>query len=299
MKPRVLFLLFLILQLVAGHFDREACGKDKHCIFAPTGCEERNDCSQMFSYNLADDGWVDMEMFFTNGKPTDAYIAVGFSDDQEMGREPVTQCVFPSGGKPTVAFSYNVGKSNAPPTKEDDLGESEFAPPLNQTFHILLATGPAQNERAIGIHGLDPKTSSFPYIHKDQVNVMTTVKRAAAEPEEAPTTTTEAPSMTRQTKFWLVRVHGILMIFSWLVLIISAVLAARYLRDHFPSSAPCGLKWWFHIHRTLNVLSVPIILISTLLIFIAKEWTWKGPSAGKTSAENTSAGSIHSLVSIA
>ncbi|VDL68280.1 unnamed protein product [Nippostrongylus brasiliensis] len=62
-------------------------------------------------------------------------------------------------------------------------GESEFAPPLNQTFHILLATGPAQNERAIGIHGLDPKTSSFPYIHKDPVNVMTTVKRAAAEPE--------------------------------------------------------------------------------------------------------------------
>ncbi|VDO18687.1 unnamed protein product [Heligmosomoides polygyrus] len=87
-----------------------------------------------------------------------------------------------------------------------------------------------------------------------------------------------------------------LMVFSWLVLIASGVLAARYLRDHFASSAPCGLKWWFHLHRTLNLLALPFILVSTLLIFIAKDWTWQGPSVNHSASANLSPGSVHSMV---
>ncbi|RCN50778.1 hypothetical protein ANCCAN_03164 [Ancylostoma caninum] len=101
--------------------------------------------------------------------------------------------------------------------------------------------------------------------------------------------------MSDATRIWLIKVHGILMVFAWMVLIASAVLSARYLRDHFSKSAPWGLKWWFHIHRTLNIAALPFILISTLLIFIAKDWTWRGPSVNRSSSTNTNPGSVHSL----
>ncbi|KAK6048488.1 hypothetical protein COOONC_14007, partial [Cooperia oncophora] len=80
----------------------------------------------MFSYNAKDDGWVDMEIFSnTSEKPANNYIAVGFSEDEEMGSDWVTQCVFPKEGKPTAHFSYNVGKSNTPVSDPMDMKAEE------------------------------------------------------------------------------------------------------------------------------------------------------------------------------
>ncbi|EYC24980.1 hypothetical protein Y032_0012g1619 [Ancylostoma ceylanicum] len=253
-------------------------------------------------------------------------MAVAFSEDDSMGDDFVTQCVFPAGGEPTAHFSLNVGKSNVPPNEEADKaaeeqnlklvhahkgedgmychfrqkstnGESKFAPVLDKDQHIFLARGKARDGRSLDIHSLDPTSVNFPYITNEKVNVM---KRDA--PAQAPTNasaaeeeTADEPFISRDTKFWLIKVHGMLMIFAWMVLVASAVLSARYLRDHFSNSAPWGLKWWFHIHRTLNIAALPFILISTFLIFLAKDWTWEGPSVNQSSSFNFSPGSLHSL----
>ncbi|KAK6012913.1 hypothetical protein OSTOST_21907, partial [Ostertagia ostertagi] len=50
------------------------------------------------------------------------------------------------------------------------------------------------------------------------------------------------------------------------------------------------------LHRTLNLAALPIVLLATLLIFIAKDWTWEGPSANQSAGENFSPGSVHSLL---
>ncbi|KAK6728731.1 hypothetical protein RB195_006026 [Necator americanus] len=328
--------LFLVFPLVNGHFDNSTCGKQKKCIFVPPGCENRNDCRQLFSYSASEDGWVDMEMFSTNDVHSNNYVAVGFSEDDHMGDDPVTGCVFPDGGEPTVHFSYNVGKSNSPPESNDDkaaeeknlklvhahkgedgmychfrqkstTGENKFAPDLNKKYVIFLARGKADNPRSLGIHGLEFNSPDYPYISEKMINVAEVRKRDvqaevptnASDPALQPKKAEDAApvsSMSRETKFWLIRVHGMLMIFAWLVLVVSAILSARYLRDHFPSSSPCGLKWWFHIHRTLNIVALPFILLSTLLIFIAKEWTWEGPSVNNSASANFSPGSVHSLL---
>ncbi|KJH47836.1 hypothetical protein DICVIV_06082 [Dictyocaulus viviparus] len=46
----------------------------------------------------------------------------------------------------------------------------------------------------------------------------------------------------------------------------------------------------------MNFFALPFIYISTLLIFIAKQWSWRGPSVYKSTSENFTAGSIHSLL---
>ncbi|KAK6018149.1 hypothetical protein OSTOST_16278, partial [Ostertagia ostertagi] len=82
MKRRLL-IICLLVQLVAGHFESSDCGTAKKCLFAPAGCEENGGCHHMFSYNASEDGWIDMEIFSSNDKPTNNYVAIGFSDDDE------------------------------------------------------------------------------------------------------------------------------------------------------------------------------------------------------------------------
>nr|CDJ87262.1 DOMON domain containing protein [Haemonchus contortus] len=121
MKRRLL-ILFLVVQLAEGHFDATECDKTKKCIFSPAGCQqEKSKCQHMLSYSADEDGWVDLMISSTNNEPNDNYIALGFSEDDEMGNEPVTQCVFPKDGKPTAHFSFNVGKSNNPVTDPSDV----------------------------------------------------------------------------------------------------------------------------------------------------------------------------------
>ncbi|KAK5973736.1 Ferric-chelate reductase 1 [Trichostrongylus colubriformis] len=310
MKRRLLFLCLLI-QLAASLFDPSKCGTAKECIFSPVGCQEKGECHYMLSYNASEDGWVDMEIFTSIDKPTDNYVAVGFSDDEEMGSDSVTICVFPSKGKPSAHLGYNVGKSNIPATESSDLvaeednlklihahkGEDGMYCNVKQKSIVVSVI-----IEAIGIHVLDPTSPGFPYIHSQPVNVAEVVKREAsaqaenAQMNDTPSLPVDEPFLSRRSKFWVIRVHGMLMVFGWLVLVAAAILSARYLRDHFPSSAPCGLKWWFHLHRTLNLTALPLVLIATLLIFIAKDWTWQGPSVNSSSSDNTSPGSIHALL---
>ncbi|VDM52244.1 unnamed protein product [Angiostrongylus costaricensis] len=239
----------------------------------------------MFTYSASEDGWVEMEMASSNDFPSFNYMAVGFSNDDKMGDEPVTQCVFPNTGKAGAYFSYNVDKNNEDPTAAVDLTaenenlkliyahrgedgmychfrqmsskESKFAPNLDKEYQLFLVRGETDDPKGPGLHSLDPRSAGYPYITERKINVGQ-VQRRDAEPKlgsdndtmgsTLETETTAVASWpSPETKFWLVRVHGILMILAWFVFLMTGVLSARYLRDNFSSSTPFGLKWWFHI----------------------------------------------------
>ncbi|KAE9417995.1 hypothetical protein Angca_000013, partial [Angiostrongylus cantonensis] len=300
------------------------------------GCLDRGDCTQMFTYSANEDGWVDMEMASSNDFPSYNYMAVGFSNDDKMGDEPVTQCVFPNTGKAGAYFSYNVDKNNEDPTAAVDLTaekenlklihahrgedgmychfrqmsskESKFAPNLDKEYQLFLVRGETDDPKGPGLHSVDPRSAGYPYITERRINVGQMQKRDA-EPKldkgsdndtMGSTLETETTALASwpspETKFWLVRVHGILMILPWFVFLMTGVLSARYLRDNFSSSTPFGLKWWFHLHRTLNLIALPFIVVSTLIIFIAKNWTWRGPNIYKSISANFSSGSVHSML---
>ncbi|KAJ1367275.1 hypothetical protein KIN20_028154 [Parelaphostrongylus tenuis] len=325
---------FSLIQLVNGHLDMSTCGKTKQCIFAPNGCLNQGECTQIFTYSAKEDGWVDMEMVSSNDFPSNNYLAVGFSEDDQMGEEPVTQCIFPHAGKAGVYFSYNIGKSNEDPTTTEDLAaqkenlklihahkdeegmychfkqmssnNSKFAPNLDKAYQLLLVRGETDYPTGVSLHIVDPHSPGYPYISEGKVNVGQVQKRdtqsslvndrnSVGSPLEVETTT-QASGPSPQTRRWLVRIHGLLMILAWIVFLTTGVLAARYLRDNFSSSTPFGLKWWFHLHRTLNLIALPLILASTLIIFIARNWRWRGPTIYKSIGENFTSGSIHSLL---
>lgn len=47
----------------------------------------------------------------------------------------------------------------------------------------------------------------------------------------------------------------------------------------------------------MNVIGVLLVILGAILIFVAKDLTWTGPSATMDQSFNLSAGAIHSIVS--
>jgi hypothetical protein len=105
--------------------------------------------------------------------------------------------------------------------------------------------------------------------------------------------------LTSATKVLIVRWHGFLMIVAWFGMIAIGIFSARYLKPATPKTKIGGVHLWFHIHRLLNFTAVMIIIVSTILIFIAKDLTWTGPVLGAEPSYNWNPGAIHTVFGIA
>uniref|UniRef100_A0A1I7XH49 Uncharacterized protein n=1 Tax=Heterorhabditis bacteriophora TaxID=37862 RepID=A0A1I7XH49_HETBA len=65
----------------------------------------------------------------------------------------------------------------------------------------------------------------------------------------SPSPTAVSDGLTLQTRLFLIRLHG----------------------QRLSKKDKC-----IQIHRTSNLIALPLIITSTLLIFIAKDWAWTG-----------------------
>eukprot|EP00080_Pristionchus_pacificus_P015715 PDM75735.1 sup-17 [Pristionchus pacificus] len=97
----------------SSHFDISTCGKGKGC-FLPADCipgSPTNPCTLAFSFRPLDRTSIEMELFATlddDVKEDSFYVAVGFSDDDMMGDETVSECSrLISEKTPSVKASYN------------------------------------------------------------------------------------------------------------------------------------------------------------------------------------------------
>ncbi|GMT31103.1 hypothetical protein PFISCL1PPCAC_22400, partial [Pristionchus fissidentatus] len=131
-------------------FDVSSCSHGKGC-FLPNDCvpgAATNSCSLAFSFRPIDDNSVEMELYGTieSGITVDSfYLAVGFSDDEKMGDEAVTECSrLVNEAAPSVKASYNYFHDEAKKTGVDNRrieGEETFRPSLYSSPVISTAEG--------------------------------------------------------------------------------------------------------------------------------------------------------------
>ncbi|KAE9549450.1 hypothetical protein FO519_007344 [Halicephalobus sp. NKZ332] len=124
------------------------------------------------------------------------------------------------------------------------------------------------------------------------------------QPEESPKETAPVDggtgpfSLTGSTKVFLVKLHGIFMLIGWFGMVAIAIFSARYLRPAIPYSKINGLHVWFHLHRGINIGAVVLIILATVLIFVAKDLRWTGPRVDAPAEHNLRLGVIHSIVGL-
>ncbi|KAI1699597.1 putative ferric-chelate reductase 1 [Ditylenchus destructor] len=190
------YVFLYYLQTTHAAFDATECSVTKNCVQHPNGCVKGNDiagCEYLFSYVPdPENGTHLLVELYTKRSPAVAYIAVGYSMDEEMGQDSVTHCAISGGSNIEAHLSMNVGKSNQKDGAEDaeretlELLASEAAdshiycklrqkstpnsnnlmmPDLeSMPMHIFLVRGPASDPKNIEPHSFDIRGYDFPFI---------------------------------------------------------------------------------------------------------------------------------------
>uniref|UniRef100_A0A1I7XUN8 Cytochrome b561 domain-containing protein n=1 Tax=Heterorhabditis bacteriophora TaxID=37862 RepID=A0A1I7XUN8_HETBA len=88
---------------------------------------------------------------------------------------------------------------------------------------------------------------------------------------------TNYPSRSNSDKLKIA--HGILMVLSWIVFLAIGIIFARYFKRFYSDTRICGTDVWFHVHRALNMVGIVGSVCGFVMIFVANDWRWKGPTA--------------------
>ncbi len=72
----------------------------------------------------------------------------------------------------------------------------------------------------------------------------------------------------------LMRAHGIIMVFTWIVLASTGILIARYFKRSWSDRKICRKAIWFALHRTIMTCVAILTLISFVLIIVYKKGQW-------------------------
>jgi hypothetical protein len=73
---------------------------------------------------------------------------------------------------------------------------------------------------------------------------------------------------------YLMKAHGIIMIFVWIVLVSTGILIARHFKLSWSNRKICGKPIWFAIHRLIMMIAVTLTLIAFILILVYKKGQW-------------------------
>ncbi|XP_060559513.1 putative ferric-chelate reductase 1 [Ruditapes philippinarum] len=65
-----------------------------------------------------------------------------------------------------------------------------------------------------------------------------------------------------------VKLHGIMMVLAWMLLVVIGIVTARYNKDMLPGEKLLGTKVWFQVHRGAMVLAVLFVVIGFIPIFV-------------------------------
>ncbi|XP_043793259.1 putative ferric-chelate reductase 1 homolog isoform X1 [Apis laboriosa] len=243
------------------------CGSTKNCFGTPSGCIEEKNCIAAVTVLVHGERYL-FELQARDSK----YVAVGLSDDSKMGDDSVVECVNEE-GEIGLYMSWNSGKSNIrQPMQEgavgleassikDDVISCKFWREkmtvvqgreydlVNTPYNLLVASGKSLKTNGIGYHDTARDATGGAKLLSD-VGDFTTASNI------------------------LIRVHGALMLASWIGTASIGMLLARYYRQTWVSSQLCGKDHWFAWHRFFMILTWSMTIAAFVIIFVELgEWS--------------------------
>ncbi|XP_053395528.1 putative ferric-chelate reductase 1 [Mercenaria mercenaria] len=262
------FVLHVLICAIDAALEKPSgCGSD-------IGCYSDCDGTCKFVVTWKENGGnVDFELSLTlESGGSDQWIALGLSNDQEMGTDSVTECVM-NGNNVVVAKSYNPGEYNSPLTDASEglsnaqgsvsdgvltctYSQSKTSSNneifnLDTDWHLLVANGKASNGFK-SQHSVDP----LPLISPDTVDFQST------------------DDISGSAVAVMVKVHGSLMMFAWIFCASIGIVLARHYKPMWPNSQVLNEKVWFTFHRMCMVSAFITCAAAFIIIFVdVKKWS--------------------------
>ncbi|KAL8582083.1 hypothetical protein ACOMHN_004003 [Nucella lapillus] len=254
-----------------GHLSTDKdCGQQKACFH---DCQAKSgQCTYIVTWSSDQDTDQDSLTFtltYRLTEPHEHWIALGFSKDQEMGDDSVTECIM-NNGEVEVKQSYNHGLDNKYLDNKhaalSEMGGSiqngilscsfrrkktyPYDPmvfDLHHDYFLLVAMGESIKGTKMP-HTFDV----LPPVSGHQINFMDMDDVGGKVPPVA----------------IMVQIHGALMMIGWVMLTSVGVMTAKYGKLMFPKVNPCGANIWLHIHRGCMITVAVMTVIGVVVMFV-------------------------------
>ena len=244
----------------------------KGCFGFPSNCVKSQDCSMLMTYAFdATDNKYNFEL--SKSKMDEKkYVALGFSNDRQMGDDLVFSCS--SSVSDQVKVGWNEGQSGPTPlinkinvlesstsdingtfvckfTLEEEMifnkpGSSDKVTfHLGEKYYVLLAYGPTSGDNP-GYH-----ESRIP--SEDQVDLKITSEVAGGTDPKL-----------------FIQIHGTLMTIAWIALAATGMVIARYYKQTWKRIKPFKKDLWFRIHQVVMTFVVLTSIAGFVVICIVK-----------------------------
>lgn len=256
----MLMLVCLVMPTASKLTKPSACGTSIGCFAHCVGV-----CTFVISWqDVGTDVQFNMSLTMLGGM-NGYWLAIGLSDDQIMGTDNVLECVW-NGTYMAVQRSYNSHRYNSPLTNEglsqsqgsfvDNVLSCSFKQSkttsqdkldLNTDWYMLVAHGKAY----MGVkaqHGVDPLL--LPVSSHSKVDFQSN------------------KDISYEQRAVMVKAHGCLMVFAWVMCASIGILLARYYKPMWPNTLIRGENVWFAFHRFLMLLAVLACIVAFVVIFI-------------------------------
>ncbi|XP_068248554.1 putative ferric-chelate reductase 1 homolog isoform X1 [Palaemon carinicauda] len=240
------------------------CRVNKGCFGFPSGCIDAENCQMLATYAKVSSGY---KFEIMGDAANDAYVAIGLSDDQKMGKDSVMACTS-TNGQVDVLMGFNSGKSNEILT-DSKYGLSDIKTAgidgrvycsfirqamteinniqynlQDERYHLMLAKGPAASPAKLSYHNAREVT----------VGTSSMDEFAALE--------------SSQIGDLYLKLHACFMIGAWVFAASTGILLARYYKQTWLDNRCCGIDQWFHFHRLFMILTWGLTIAGFVLIVI-------------------------------
>ncbi|ROL48119.1 Ferric-chelate reductase 1 [Anabarilius grahami] len=245
------------------------CGKTKVCFSQPSNCDPTTStgCYFMAVQASSDQSEMTIEMF----GQADGYVAIGFSDDQQMGNDDIYICGKDSSGLLQVQHAFSTGRSrpnilslgnvtniktaltngniNCSFTSRNAISTASRATSTSE-YYLMIASGPS-SEGNIQFH-------TTKYVSSTKADIL--------NPSLVTGSAEEFPA--------ILKAHGALMLIAWMTTGSIGMIIARYLKGVAKGHGFGGKDFWFMAHVSLMALSVTATAIAFILVFShVRDWS--------------------------
>ncbi|CAF4812291.1 unnamed protein product, partial [Rotaria sp. Silwood1] len=84
----------------------------------------------------------------------------------------------------------------------------------------------------------------------------------------------------------LIRAHGIIMLFIWMLCVSTSIILARYFKKSWPTRKICDKPIWFAIHRLVMTFAAIMTVFAFILILIYKRGKWTSSNLSREYAHS-------------
>jgi len=257
----------------------EDCFQSKGCFGYPEKCELDKNCDMIVTY--AKDG--KRFKFQIGGKSANDYIALGLSDDKNMGDDSVMACIKdPNTGKINVSMYWNTANPYGSNQLADPyFGLTDISGSLTDGFYTCAFHREAVTN--IPIPSLRAGSSNKTYFDLDNNQYFLLLALGPVSSSSGKILKHTATSVTAHsvdlTSFssvgadqaTMIKLHASFMILAWLLCANFGTFFARYCKDIFQNHKIVGADVWFRAHQISMVLSVVLSLAGLIPVLVDKK----------------------------